>query len=134
MYDIPLYLGYKLSADNTQIIGKKGQVMTLRSSKSRPGGEYLHCLGYINNKITAIYLHRAIASVHCEGYFEGAWVDHVDGNPANNHPSNLQWVKPIMNVPHYKRKGPYNSKKYLREMIDYHAKKLEKYKRLLSEI
>lgn len=30
-------------------------------------------------------------------WFEGAWIDHIDTNPMNNHPSNLRWVTPKEN-------------------------------------
>ena len=26
------------------------------------------------------------------GYFDGAVIDHIDSNPLNNHPNNLQWI------------------------------------------
>lgn len=39
-------------------------------------------------------------------YFEGAEIDHIDGNPLNNHPSNLRWVthKENMNNPNTREK------------------------------
>lgn len=36
------------------------------------------------------------------GYFDGAVIDHIDSNPANNHPSNLQWITQSENI--FKRK------------------------------
>lgn len=33
-----------------------------------------------------------------QGYFEGAVIDHIDSNPLNNHPSNLQWITQRQNL------------------------------------
>lgn len=32
------------------------------------------------------------------GFFEGAVIDHIDSNPANNNPSNLQWITQSENI------------------------------------
>ena len=46
------------------------------------------------NKYT-VQAHRAVKSTfEPEGYFEGAQVDHIDSNPANNSLSNLDWLSP----------------------------------------
>lgn len=95
---IPGYPGYLLSAD-FQIIGRKGAPLTL---KKTPCGQYKFCCVAVPRiaarppfndlSTTTLYLHRAIALVHVDGFFTGATVDHLDGNPENNHPSNLEWV------------------------------------------
>ena len=33
-----------------------------------------------------------------QGYFEGAVIDHIDSNPLNNNPSNLQWITQSQNT------------------------------------
>lgn len=38
------------------------------------------------------YVHRIVAMVFCDDYFDGAVVDHIDQNPDNNHYKNLRWV------------------------------------------
>lgn len=32
------------------------------------------------------------------GYFDGAVIDHIDSNPANNNPKNLQWITQSENI------------------------------------
>lgn len=46
-------------------------------------------------------LHRLVASRFVLNYFEGAEIDHIDGNRANNNANNLRWVshKDNMNNP-----------------------------------
>jgi len=51
----------------------------------------------INGKRQAFKAHRMVAELYVDGYFEGAWIDHIDCNKQNNHPSNLQWCTPEYN-------------------------------------
>jgi hypothetical protein len=104
MYNIPMYPGYKLTKDY-KIIGKEGGFLTM--SKTQKGHQY--CNVFVE-KAKLLYLHRAIALVHVDGYFDGAWVDHIDDNPLNNDPLNLQWVLPRNN--NYNVKYSSNDIKY----------------------
>lgn len=45
-------------------------------------------------------IHRLVATHFSEGYFEGATVNHIDGNKENNHASNLEWVTLKENCQH----------------------------------
>lgn len=38
------------------------------------------------------FVHRLVAKTFVPGFFEGATVDHRDGNKLNNSPENLEWV------------------------------------------
>ena len=46
-------------------------------------------------------IHRLVAKYFVDGYFEGAVVNHKDGNKLNNHYSNLEWVTQQDNIKHY---------------------------------
>lgn len=70
-------------------------------SQTRPEKLYqpfCHANGYlvIALKIGAVRkkycVHRLVALAFVSGYFDGAHVDHIDGNKTNNIPSNLEWV------------------------------------------
>lgn len=52
----------------------------------------------IRNKWYSI--HRLVAIHFVEGYFEGAVVDHIDGNKLNNDMNNLRWVTQKDNLSH----------------------------------
>lgn len=41
---------------------------------------------------------RLIALTWCSGYSNGMTVNHIDGNPENNHASNLEWVSRAENI------------------------------------
>ena len=36
----------------------------------------------------------------CDGYFDGATVNHIDGNSLNNHADNLEWISHADNIRH----------------------------------
>lgn len=44
------------------------------------------------------YIHRLVAEAFLDGYFDGAVVDHIDGNTKNNRPENLRWVTQKQNI------------------------------------
>lgn len=45
-----------------------------------------------NNKVKYMQIHRLVAKYFCSGYFEGAVVNHIDGNKHNNYYKNLEWT------------------------------------------
>jgi hypothetical protein len=55
-------------------------------------GGYLEVAQQIEGRRKKYRIHKLVAEEWVPGYFEGAHVDHIDGNKLNNHPSNLEWV------------------------------------------
>lgn len=56
-------------------------------------------IGFWKHGKCKIYkLHRWVAFLFCDGYFDGAVVDHIDGNPKNNDMTNLRWVTQHQNI------------------------------------
>lgn len=51
-----------------------------------------------NNTYKDFQIHRLVAKYFCVGYFDGAVVDHIDGDIHNNHYTNLQWVSQKHNI------------------------------------
>lgn len=58
-------------------------------------------------------IHRLVAFAFCEGYFEGAVVNHKDANPHNNHYTNLEWCTQKHNIHQsYKTSGVDQTRNY----------------------
>jgi len=47
-----------------------------------------------------LFLHRIIGRAFVPGYFEGACINHLDGDPLNNDVSNLEWCTHKENLQH----------------------------------
>lgn len=90
---IPLFDGYRLTHD-LKVVGKTGRLLS-EVDTNKTGYRFVNVM--VNGKQGILYVHRAIALVYVQGYFDGAWVDHKDDNPFNSHPSNLRWVTPLQN-------------------------------------
>lgn len=43
-------------------------------------------------------IHRLVAEYFVDGYFDGAVVNHIDGNNRNNRADNLEWVTTKVNI------------------------------------
>lgn len=75
------------------ITGKEGFRLTpekiLASQVQNSGYELVHLC--INGGRKACTVHRLVAAAFCEGFFEGADVNHKDGQKLNNEASNLEW-------------------------------------------
>lgn len=50
-------------------------------------------------------VHHLVAKAFCSGYFEGACVNHKDGDKQNNHYTNLEWVTIAENNVHAYKAG-----------------------------
>lgn len=81
------YKGYRVREDGL-VINPRGKPV---GGWDRNGYKGV-CVG--NDKY---YVHRLVASLFCDGYYEGAVVDHIDRNKENNHYTNLRWVSPSEN-------------------------------------
>lgn len=57
---------------------------------------------------------RLVAFTFCEGYFEGATVNHINGNPLDNRAENLEWVTRAENIRKAFEAGLYSSSKKVR--------------------
>lgn len=82
--------------------GKEKQYRLHEIKPKYPGDLYPHkylnvCL--INDDGYKYFMvHRLVAIYFVPGYFEGAVVNHKDGNNRNNHASNLEWVTQRDNI------------------------------------
>ena len=69
-------------------------------SKKQKAEGYLCVILYKDKKDKTFYIHRLVAKLFCPNYFEGAQVNHKDGNKKNNNFENLEWVSRSENQKH----------------------------------
>ena len=104
----------------------------LKGRVLKQGGGTNGYLGVTLSKLGKIYaksVHRLVATNHVNGYFEGAVVNHIDGDKTNNHYTNLEWVTQQRNTelglakywlvtfPCGQTEIVYNLKKFCREQM-----------------
>lgn len=77
---------YIVKSDGTIWIELKNKLKQTGLTKNKDG--YFRMT--IKGKIELV--HRIIASEFVDGWFEGAEVDHINGNKEDNRPENLEWV------------------------------------------
>jgi hypothetical protein len=82
-------------------------ILCRNGSKQRRPGRVMKLnelpLGYLDvelGKNRHFLVHRLVALAFCEGYFDGAQVNHKDGNRQNNVPGNLEWCTSSENHRH----------------------------------
>lgn len=88
--------------ENRYAISNFGRVYSYFSKQFVPqhinNSGYYRVACYKNSKCTKFYVHRLVALLFCDGYFENAVVNHKDGNKLNNLCTNLEWVTRSYNV------------------------------------
>jgi hypothetical protein len=67
---------------------RPGKILSPCTTKSG----YLEVALMVDGKRRKYCVHRLVGMAFVDGYFEGASIDHLDGNKKNNLPSNLEWV------------------------------------------
>lgn len=74
--------------------------------------QFLHKNGYYQcvtkvggrcGKNICLKIHQQVAKSFVDGQFEGAVVNHIDGDKTNNNFCNLEWCTPKENSQHYYR-------------------------------
>ena len=100
---------YVPNTNNEYIVTEDGEVYSYKHEKlhklslslcsqNKYNKGYYKCTLSINNKQKVVMPHRLVATCFVDGYFEGAMVNHKDGNTLNNHYTNLEWTTQRNNV------------------------------------
>lgn len=94
-------LGRVKSLERVVAFGKQKRIVPekILKPKKKKNGYLFVCL-YKNRKAKYLHIHRLVAICFCEGYFEGADVNHKDGNKENNIAINLEWCTRSYNIRH----------------------------------
>ena len=101
VYHINTMEDYEITM-NGEIVNKK----TGRILKTQPNGKgYLRFSLLIDGKRKFFFVHRAVAEKYVPNPDNKPQVNHIDGNKANNHASNLEWVTNMENRQHAIKHG-----------------------------
>ena len=93
---------YYIYDDGRVLSDRSGRFLTLRDNGN---GYKFVGLAIGNKKAKQVYVHRLVAEYFCEkpeGTYE---INHLDGNKANNHFSNLEWTTREKNMEHARKNG-----------------------------
>jgi len=80
---------------NTGIVGS---IKRLRALKFDNSSGYSRVILQKNKTKERFLVHRLVDLHFVDGYFNGAIVNHIDGNKLNNHYSNLEWCNQSHNI------------------------------------
>jgi hypothetical protein len=89
-------------------ISNYGQVWSCRSKRLlKPAlvAGYPQVIFSISRSLYMRKVHRLVAETFVPGWFDGAQINHIDGDKLNNHESNLEWVTGSENAKHAHRLG-----------------------------
>lgn len=106
---LPFAPTYSVDEDGRIWTSSYGRPRPLRPAK-HPGGHLLVNLSVGGRSVT-MYAHRIVCTVfHGQQPSAKHEVRHLDGNPANNHPTNLAWGTHAENMADLVRHGTHYSK------------------------
>ena len=77
---------------------KEPRLRELKPKNPGKDNKYLNIILCNNEGQVTKSIHRLVAEAFVDGYFEGAVVNHIDGNNRNNHYTNLEWVTQRSNI------------------------------------
>lgn len=86
---------------NRIVMRNNGKLYNVEEKLLNPNkikNNYLRVCLKKNGKQKHFLVHRLVAHMFVNGYFNGAEVDHIDTNPLNNHVYNLRWCNRIDNI------------------------------------
>lgn len=121
---VPNYPDYDVSDYGRVYSHRRGRLLSIHNNQG-------YCCVNLSNHDgwRQLRVHRLVALAFISGHFEGAFVNHIDGDKQNNHVDNLEWVTHQENVNHAKENGLIK-KNYLRSWIwDEEKQELIEYKR-----
>ena len=116
---IPGFKDYYITEDgcvySIRLRGHEKEPHLHKVKAKNPGkdNKYLNVILCSDGKQVTKSIHRLVAECFVDGYFDGAVVNHIDGNNRNNHASNLEWTTTRVNVlKSYKTSGKSAKRNY----------------------
>lgn len=116
--EIEGYEDYTISEDGIVRSYKYKQVHIIKGFFNKGGYCYVDLCK--NNQTKRFGIHQLVAKAFVEGWFEGAVVNHIDGNTRNNHYTNLEWTTQADNIKKgYITSGISATRNYCYHIIEY---------------
>ena len=75
-----------------------GSMHEIKPKTGKDPSKYFNVICCNNEQQKTFMIHRLVAQYFVPGYFEGAVVNHIDGNNKNNRADNLEWVTQKTNI------------------------------------
>lgn len=100
--DLPGFEGFYMVSNLGKIKSKVGRWRPAEHilKDFNIGSGYRYVTLSVNSHRKNILVHRAVAIAFVDGYFDGAEVNHLDGNKHNNRANNLEWTTHKANIWH----------------------------------
>ena len=76
----------------------KHRLRRLKAKNPGDPSKYLNIILCRDGEQVPKSIHRLVAEHFVDGYFDGAVVNHIDGNNRNNRADNLEWVTTKVNI------------------------------------
>lgn len=95
---IPGYDCYFVASDGSVYSNKTGKLKRLTPKGRFNQKRYLQVCLSSESGVKYYQIHRLVALAFCDGYFDGAVVNHKDSNIHNNNSSNLEWITQKENI------------------------------------
>lgn len=107
-YTLTVYEDGRVFKHARVVVSELGNIRTLKSKFIKAydngnGYKYIHL--WYENRHQSISVHRLVALTYLPNPNNFPEVNHIDGNKANNHVSNLEWCDRAYNVNDYVSKG-----------------------------
>lgn len=77
---------------------KEPHLHKMKPKNPGKSNKYLNIILCRDNYQQTKSIHRLVAEYFVDGWFDGAVVNHIDGNNRNNHASNLEWTTTRDNI------------------------------------
>jgi hypothetical protein len=120
---------------NWSDVPQKQSAKRLRIEKTALLKPYLHTAGYwrVNlGRKNRHYVHRLVATAFVQNPDNKGFVDHIDGNRANNAVANLRWVTAKENTRYGGERHGFVAQTIAAKAAAFHYKRAEEYKKLLA--
>ena len=100
MKEAKIFNDYSITDEGDVYSYKKGSIYKMVGGYISRSRKYRAVYLTINGIARTCYIHRLVAEAFIPNPNNYPQINHIDGNPLNNHVSNLEWCTPSQNIKH----------------------------------